>query len=515
MSYLGEIITVLLALACVTLWSLWRRALQSTGARDQLWRNALTALSSRDYESAGAFAAMIEDEKGSEKTRSDGRDLFVTLRRIIRTIESLEIAEREQQRARRDFEDVLASLQDGVLVVDGEARLRYLNSAALTFFGVRVEDVLGAQILEALPSFGLEAAVQQALREGKPNAREVQLFSPRHREIFLRVAPVRQSDGTVTGVVAILQDLTEMRRLERVRRDFVANASHELRTPIATIRATAETVLDSPEDPELIKRFVPHLVSEAERLSRLVSDLLDLARAESRAESPDEITKTTVNLSDTAREVMKHLQDKAEKNEVTLHCDLQEEVRVEGDAAALEQVVFNLVDNALIYTPQGGSVSLKISYPEPLPATTSTTLVPVSANGTASKALQKSLFPEEASVTDASVSKSVETNHVLHHGSKRNGHAAQNPLASKGLSQLPSRFVMLSVQDTGIGIPSDDLARIFERFYRVDKARSRAQGGTGLGLAIVKHIVENHDGYVEVESEVGQGTTFRVMLPAT
>lgn len=508
MAYLGEIVIVFLALLCVALWSLWRRALQSSGARDQLWRNALTALAARDYESAGAFAAMIEDEKGDEVARGDGRALFVTLRRVMRTIESLEIAEREQQRARRDFEDVLASLQDGVLVVDGEARLRYLNSAALTFFGVRVEDVLGAQILEALPSFGLEAAVQQSLREGKPNAREVQLFSPRHREIFLRVAPVRQSDGTVTGVVAILQDLTEMRRLERVRRDFVANASHELRTPIATIRATAETVLDSPDDPELIKRFVPHLVSEAERLSRLVSDLLDLARAESRAESRDSITKTKVNLSDIARDIMGHLQDKAVKNEVVLSCDLQDNVYIEGDAAALEQVVFNLVDNALIYTPQGGSITLKVSYPNTTAASDIEDRA-ANINGATAEALQQSLFSEELPASNG-----TKANGALLDATLQNGHATHINGGETATSHSPARFAMLAVQDTGIGIPGDDLTRIFERFYRVDKARSRAQGGTGLGLAIVKHIVENHDGYVEVESEVGQGTTFRVMLPA-
>ncbi len=493
MTYFYEIAVIVLALLCVALWSLWRRSLQSNGGRDQLWRNALTALAARDYESAGAFAAMIEDEKDGETVRGDGRALFVTLRRVMRTIESLEFAEREQQRARRDFEDVLASLQDGVLVVDGEARLRYLNLAALTFFGVRVEDVLGAQVLEALPSFGLEAAVQQALREGKPNACEVQLFSPRQREIFLRVAPVRQSDGTVTGVVAIMQDLTEMRRLERVRRDFVANASHELRTPIATIRATAETVLDSLDDPELIQRFVPHMVSEAERLSRLVSDLLDLARAESRGDSLEGMAKAPVNLSELAREVIGHLQDKADKNDISIHCDFQDEVCIQGDAAALEQVVFNLLDNALIYTPQGGRVTLEVNYPNY-----------ALTNGASPTALQNSLFGEKANV--AHKAPHNRSNNGASNGHLQNGHDTQ--------PHTSSRFAMLAVQDTGIGIPDDDLTRIFERFYRVDKARSRAQGGTGLGLAIVKHIVENHEGYVEVESEVGQGTTFRVMLPA-
>ena len=499
MSEFYEITVIVLALLCIMLWLLWRRSLQSTGARDQLWRNALTALASRDYESAGAFAAMIEDEKAGETERGSGRELFITLRRIMRTIESLEIAEREQQRARRDFEDVLASLQDGVLVVDGEARLRYLNLAALTFFGVRVEDVLGAQILEALPSFGLDAAVQQTLREGQPNAREVQLFSPRAREIFLRVAPVRQSDGTVTGVVAILQDLTEMRRLERVRRDFVANASHELRTPIATIRATAETVLDSPDDPELVQRFLPHLVSEAERLSRLVSDLLDLARAESRADSLEGMAKATVNLSEMAREVIGHLQDKAAKNNIAIHCDLQDEICIEGDAAALEQVVFNLLDNALIYTPQGGNVTLKVHYPSL-----------ASPNG----ALPNGALPNGSQSSLFEMQNSNANGNAMPYNGASNDHKHASDAHFEVNSDANSRFAMLAVQDTGIGIPADDLTRIFERFYRVDKARSRAQGGTGLGLAIVKHIVENHNGYVEVESEVGRGTTFRIMLPA-
>jgi two-component system, OmpR family, phosphate regulon sensor histidine kinase PhoR len=473
MTYVLEVVAIFLVFACGALWNLWRRSLKLVDARDQLWRNALTALAARDYESAGAFASMIEDEKSGDDTRGDAKELFVTLRRVMRTIESLEIAEREQQRARRDFEDILASLQDGVLVVDSEARLRYLNSAAVTFFGVRIEDVLGAQILEALPSFGLDAAVQMALLEGKPNAREVNFYSPRPREVFLRVAPVRQSDGTVNGAVAILQDLTEMRRLERVRRDFVANASHELRTPIATIRATAETILDSPDDPELLRRFLPHLVSEAERLSRLVSDLLDLARAESGSDNNAEITFGPVNLSAVTREVVGHLQDKADKNRIEILLQLNDEVFIEGDAAGLEQVIFNLVDNALIYTPAGGAVTLRISPAQEL--------VP-SLTDTSQKTLFEGVSPSLA--------------------------------PSEPTPVVPSRYVALSVHDTGIGIPAEDLERVFERFYRVDKARSRSQGGTGLGLAIVKHIVENHHGYVEVESEVGQGTTFRVLLPA-
>ncbi|MDQ3815068.1 MAG: ATP-binding protein, partial [Armatimonadota bacterium] len=363
-------------------------------------------------------------------------------------MQALESSDRREYRARRELERVLASLQDAVLMVDEEARLRFLNAAATQFFKVRVQDVLGAQLLEILPSFELQSAVQEALREGRSSEREARLYAPRERHILLRVAPVRQEDGQVSGAVAILQDLTEMRRLEDVRREFVANASHELRTPIANIRAAAETILHSSDDPSLVSRFLPQMVAEAERLSRLVHDLLDLARAESSAPTPT----VPVNLTDIAHDVVHQLQTKAVQQQVTVSCDFPngsaDGTYVMGEAAGLEQVVFNLLDNALSYTPPGGEVTLHLASPV------------------------------------------------------------------GGTTEGAQKMVSLSVSDTGPGIPAADLPRIFERFYRVEKARSRAQGGTGLGLAIVKHIVENHHGHVQVESAVGQGTTFTVTLPA-
>jgi two-component system phosphate regulon sensor histidine kinase PhoR len=403
----------------------------------------------------------------------------------------LEVHEREEQVARRELEDVLASLQDAVLVVDGEARLRFLNAAAIDLFGVQVEDVLGAQILEALPSFGLEAAVRDALQDGQNHAREVSLYASSstssasaartrfgtgsgRREVLLRVAPVRRSDGNVSGAVAILQDLTELRRLERVRRDFVANASHELRTPIANIRAAAETILDSAEDPTLVKRFLPQLVSEAERLSLLVSDLLDLARADSAIEAP----RAPVELSAIVCEAVRRLTPKAENNRIALSFAAGDDTFVLGDAAALEQVAVNLLDNAIMYTPSGGSIELAVQcVQQPVP-----------------------LYGE----------KSLE--HEAEHRVESDDYA-NSPIATVAVPFIV-RQVTFSISDTGIGIPAADLPRIFERFYRVDKARSRAQGGTGLGLAIVKHIVEKHGGHVKVESEAGQGTTFIVTLPA-
>jgi len=413
---------------------LWRRMWCRARAREQLWLDTLEAIARRDYNGTAALVMRL-DQEASRTSRQ--KEAAITLRRIANVLEAMEAREREEHRARGDLEDVLAALQDAVLVVDDEARLRFLNAAALQFFQVRVQDVLGAQLLEALPSFGLDAAVRESLQEGKSSAREVQIYALQGREVFLRVTPLRREDGQVAGAVAILQDLTEMRRLERVRRDFVANASHELRTPIANIRAAAETMLHAPEDPELLARFLPQMIVEAERQSHLVSDLLDLARTE----APEQPPYSPVALGAIIHNAVERLHEKARSQNIQVHCDCAEDAHVNGDAAGLEQVVFNLLDNALAYTPPDGHVRL--------------TCVPEG-----------------------------------------------------------KKVVTLAVSDTGIGIPADDLPRIFERFYRIDKARSRSQGGTGLGLAIVKHIVENHNGHIQVESEMGQGTTFTVSLPA-
>jgi two-component system phosphate regulon sensor histidine kinase PhoR len=415
------------------LWIWTQRRFQE---RERLRNDLLTAFASRNDAVTTELADLLDE---SEAT---------VWRRLITLRKSLEDSEREHSQARKDMEDVLAALQDAVLVVDGEGRMRYLNAAALRLFEVRIESVLGANLIEALPSFGLDAAVRSALKEGVSTAREVHLYAPRLREVLLRVAPIFSGGGQVAGAVAIAQDLTELRRLERVRRDFVANASHELRTPVANIRATAETLLHDPDDPEMIRRFLPPMINEAERLSRLVSDLLDLARAE----TAEPVPFASVDVERVVHSVLEGLRDKAERRNIKIQLDCGPGRHyVTGDAAALEQVAFNLVDNALSYTPPGGGVILRLQ---------------------------------------------------------------QNKTDLGDGGDEPRETTILEVTDTGIGIPEADLPRIFERFYRVDKARSRAEGGTGLGLAIVKHIVEFHGGKVEVESKIGKGSTFRVRIPA-
>ncbi len=386
---------------------------------------------------ASAYAAHNDAAVATLAARF-GREEERLWRRLLTARTAMEEAALEETRARRELEDVLASLQDAVLVVDGEARLRFVNAAALHLFDLRIEDVLGANLIEALPSFGLDTAMREALRDGQSSEHELQLYSPRLRQVFLRVAPVFSGASTRTGAVAIVQDLTELRRLERVRRDFVANASHELRTPIATIRALAETLEAAGNDEDARNQFLPPIITEAERLSRLVSDLLDLARAEDAPTSPF----VPIPLRSLVESAVERLRDKAARNSIAIEwASHGADPCVEGDAAALEQVAFNLLDNALSYTPKGGRVAIDL---------------------------------REEDVSNAAI---------------------------------------IEVADNGIGIPEDDLPRVFERFYRVDKARSRAEGGTGLGLAIIKHIVENHRGHIEVESRSGEGTTFRVQLP--
>jgi signal transduction histidine kinase len=234
----------------------------------------------------------------------------------------------------------------------------------------------------------------------------------------------------------VVRDVTEARRLDAVRRDFVANASHELKTPAASIQAAAETIQTaSREDPEVVPRFADQLEREAARLSRIVSDLLDLSRLESGSELDDAVALDAV-----LRDEIERFEGPAAEARVALSVRADAVPRVRGSGRDLALLVRNLVDNAIRYTRADGRVDVSLA------------------------------------AGDAEV--------------------------------------VLDVRDTGLGIPQRDLPRIFERFYRIDRARSRETGGTGLGLSIVRHVVENHGGRISVESELGVGTRFEVRLPA-
>ncbi len=327
--------------------------------------------------------------------------------------------------ARESADLVLASMEDGVLLFGPGGETRLANPAVEAQLGTRPAS------LEALLPLGLRHLAERAALARAVLAVEVETGTPA-RTLRGFAAPTK--DGSV---VLVIRDITETRRLDQVRRDFVANASHELKTPAASIQAAAETIRTAAvEDPSVIPRFASQLEREAARLSRIVSDLLDLSRLESGS-----VLDETVALDAIVRDEGERFEKPAAEAGVGLSVQASTAPRVRGSARELALLVRNLVDNAIRYTAPGGSVHVELA----------------SDDGE----------------------------------------------------------VVLAIADTGIGIPHRDLPRIFERFYRVDRARSRETGGTGLGLSIVKHVAENHGGRVEVTSELGQGTRFEVRLPAS
>ena len=319
---------------------------------------------------------------------------------------------------------ILASMEEGVLLFGSDGTTRFANNAAQTHLGAHPGS------LDALLPLALRRLARSAADDRATQVTEAETGAPTR---MLRGFATPTDDGSV---VLVLHDITETRRLDQVRRDFVANASHELKTPAASIQAAAETILTAAgEDPSVIPRFASQLEREAARLSRIVSDLLDLSRLESGSELEESVALDAI-----VRDEGERFEEPAAEAGVALSVEAAGVPRVRGSSRDLALLIRNLVDNAIRYTRPGGHVDVALS------------------------------------VQDGEV--------------------------------------VLAIVDTGLGIPSRDLPRIFERFYRVDRARSRETGGTGLGLSIVKHVAENHGGRVLVTSELGRGTRFEVRLPA-
>jgi len=322
----------------------------------------------------------------------------------------------------------LDQLSQGVVVVDTDAHVVYRNAEAATLSRGRSDDVLAEQAL----SEGMAAALTGEVAE-----QTLELFSPQRRTLVIRSRPLRAQPNSdeLVGAVAVIDDVSGRRRLDDVRRDFVANVSHELKTPVGALSLLAET-LDGEDDPEIVARLSSRVAAEAERLGRIIDDLLDLSRIESN-ESP---RSEAVDLDRLVSEVVEPLRRHARGRdiEITLNCQ-PSGLSIPGDRRDLVSAVSNLVDNAIKYSEPGGHVTVTLRC----------------ADG----------------------------------------------------------WVDVAVTDEGIGIPARDRERIFERFYRVDRARSRSTGGTGLGLAIVRHVAVNHGGSVSVQSVEGEGSTFTLRLP--
>jgi two-component system phosphate regulon sensor histidine kinase PhoR len=352
---------------------------------------------------------------------------------VNRVGEQLELRLREISNEKEQLQAVLGGMVEGVLVLDSQGRIALANPRLRELFELRGE-LLGKRPIEAIRNAAIEVALAEAARSGAPVVRET-AFGVGERRV-LRVHAAGFASGAGRGVVAVFHDISDTRHLEAVRRDFVSNASHELKTPLTAIRGFAETLLSGGVPPEDSARYLGIILRHAERLSLLVEGLLELSRAESGQLA---LERMRLDVVEVARAVLQGLEGRLRERSLDASLSESGAAPALADHTALVQILENLLDNAIKYTPPGGKIELRVS--------------------------------------------------------------------------ADPHWVHVSVSDTGIGIPESHRARIFERFYRVDTARSRALGGTGLGLAIAKHLVQDLGGQISVESAPGAGSTFRFTLP--
>lgn len=389
---------------------------------------------------AADYQPMPEGGKGDEID-----ELASSLNRMAarRTAEIRALGEERDR-----FGTVLRSMVEGVAVINTQEQVAFCNEAFAEVWGVRAAACEGKSVVEVVRQPDMLELIRKALKGEEGLHGEFSIGSARPRSFSATVAPIaapKSSDGGAgtreagrLGAVVMLHEITELRKIEQVRRDFVANVSHELRTPLTAIQGFAETLLGGAlEDPKNSRRFVEIIRNHASRLSSLTDDLLKLSRIEAGMLEPE---VGPVRIEELMESGVEAAQNSAAKKELALELKLTSKLpAVRGDANLLREVLQNLLNNAVQYTPAGGR---------------------------------------------------IEASAAVNNGS-----------------------VIVTVSDTGIGIPQADQERIFERFYRVDAARSREVGGTGLGLSIARHIVESQGGRIWVESEVGQGSRFHFSVP--
>ncbi len=342
------------------------------------------------------------------------------------------------------LQTVLRGMMEGVLVVDGRGRILMVNDALRRLLSLS-SDVSDKMPLEIIRNAELEGAIRKAFQDGENMALELDLNKSGEKTIEVNVVSIlpsgrrmgEDSEG-IRGAIAVFHDITRLKQLEKIRQDFVANVSHELRTPLTTIKGYAETLLDGALKEDQAFQFVQVIKRHTDRLTKIVEDLLMLSRIETKE---FQLKMEAISLRDFIDDIVDFVKEPAERKKISLsRNEISSSLGARADRTYLEQVLINLLDNAIKYTPEGGKVIVS--------------------------AIEKD-----------------------------------------------SKEIQFSVEDNGIGIPKEDLSRIFERFYRVDKGRSKEMGGTGLGLSIVKHLVQAHGGRVWVESQPGKGSTFYFTLP--
>jgi two-component system phosphate regulon sensor histidine kinase PhoR len=351
---------------------------------------------------------------------------------------SVELAKKIAQitEDKSQLQSILSSMTEGVMAVDNQGNVVLVNDALSRMFEL-IPPLYGNPHYEIIRDHDLNEFIREVLTTKKEKGKEISFIHPEEREIMIESALVRQKSKGGIFAVFVFHDITEFKKLEIVRKDFVANVSHELKTPLTSIKGFVEALRDGAiKDPEQCSRFLSIISHHTDRMNKIISDLLQLSQIESREfELKMEPFSNKELIEEVIHSLKRSADEKSQNIEVNLH---SEDQKVLGDKYRINQTLTNLLDNAIKYTPEKGNIKIQ--------------------------------------------------------------------------TQDKGDFIEIAVIDDGIGIPKKDLSRIFERFYTIDKARSRELGGTGLGLSIVRHIIQAHGGKVNVESEMGKGSKFSFTL---
>lgn len=377
--------------------------------------------------------AFIFTYKISAGSRNELEKLASTLNKMAKKLED-KIGEIEIKN--QHLVAILESMVEGIIVVDKSSRIISVNHTVENIFNISKQNLEGRIFLEAIRNNDMVEIIDKVLKRGEFTSCELSLMWPVRKIFQINASPVFEKNA-VTGCILVIHDITEIRKLETMRRDFVANVSHELKTPLTSIKGFVETLLEGGlNDKENNRRFLVIIQNQAERLNKLVDDLLSLSCLESKEMKPE---KNNFGLWEQAEQVIIIFKEQLKKQGVDIKNELARDIVINADKDKIGEVFVNLIDNAVKFNREKGVVRI--------------------------------------------------------------------------YSLEQKSEIKIIIEDSGIGIPEKDIPRIFERFYRVDKARSRELGGTGLGLSIVKHIVELHGGKVGVESTEGLGSKFWFILP--
>jgi len=386
-------------------------------------RKVTNRLSQQDY-----------DARYTSKSYTEIDDLGSTVNHLAENLnqQTYEIMQNDKR-----INELLQNLIIGVLLINENREINIVNPRVNEILGVDLYGNVGRDYNELIQSADLVRLIERAIRKGKTQNAELTLYLQNERIVDVNVVPITGRNSEQSNYLILLYDITEIRRLEKVRTDFVANASHELRTPITALKGFSETLLDGAmDDREVLVEFLNIMHKESTRLDSMVQDILQLSKLEQKP-APD--ASERIEVRPVIEEVVQILNQKADLKNIQCSILGSEKVQATVNQDEFKQVMLNLVGNAISYTSEGGEVKVHLSESE--------------------------------------------------------------------------REAVIQVEDNGIGIPKEDQTRIFERFYRVDKARSRNAGGTGLGLSIVKWMIEGMDGRIELKSEVNKGSIFTIYLP--